>query len=145
MLFAVHRQQAGRAATLGGSLRSANREEAGVKSLGVRQNLLVVFRAEKKDDALAAFFDRGDRTVKLVKPPEVAQQVARELGEVDPANRQSADCVRSVSREPCGSLGRQRRPSKPSKQTFAGFAEVAARPIHGMPATLAKTAALKRP
>ena len=50
-------------APLGRPLRPADREEPGVKSLGVGQNLLVVFRAEQEDDLLAAVFNRRNRTM----------------------------------------------------------------------------------
>jgi hypothetical protein len=83
--------------------------------------------------------------VNFVEATEVAQEVTRELRKIDATNRQGADWARSV-------YGRRREGwvdngghVKPSKKSIADFAEVAARPIHGVLATLAKIAAVKKP
>ena len=102
MLLAVHRQQAARAATLGGSPWSANREKASVKSLGIGQNLLVVFGAEQKDDALSASSIAAIGPCSSCRRRKLPKQIARELGEIDATDRQSrrlgAQCLRETVR-----------------------------------------------
>ena len=98
-------------------LRSADRKKPGVEALRVRQNLLVVFGAEQKDDALPGLFNRSNGPVKLVKTSEIGQQIARELREIDATNRQTASRARSVYGRRLGDWVDNGGHEKPSKST----------------------------
>jgi hypothetical protein len=95
-----------------------------VISLDVGQDLLVVFGAEQKDDPLSGLFNRGNWPVKLVETSEVAQEVARELREIDTTNRQGAHRARSVYGRRLGGWVDDGGHEKPSKKSTADFAEV---------------------
>jgi hypothetical protein len=86
-----------------------------VKSLGIRQNLLVVLRAKEEYDPLAALFNRCDRTMKLVQSAKVSKQIARKLGEVDTTNRETADEARIAHARPLEELVGNDGHQKPSK------------------------------
>jgi hypothetical protein len=57
-----------------------------VKSLGVGQDLLVVFGTEQKDDTLSGLLNCGNRPMEFVETAEITEKVAREFRKIDAAN-----------------------------------------------------------
>ena len=111
-----------------------------MKALGIGEHLLVVLRAEQKDDLLAALLDGSDRTVQFVQSTEITKKIARELAEIDLREWQS-----TLSARDNGGGGSRVKINYGGHWTRRGkkclpVTPFAARPALAMPAQLAKTA-----